>query len=331
MTQYVLGVDGGNTKTDYFLFDLDGNLIDHVRSGTCSHEQFTESYEGSYCAMKEVIEPLLKAYSLTPKQIKAAAFGLAGVDISRQRVALEEVIKRFGFEKFVVDNDSFLGIKAAIPKGYGVCSINGTGTVAGGIDEKGARLQIGGIGDISGDEAGGAFIARKVIRAAYDELYRCSMKTSMTSYVMNELGISDPSLFIEAVSDLYKTRFSHTPYVQIVFDCAQSGDQIACELLENVALQLAKSAAGCINHLQFSEKVEVVLAGSVYVKPQNDILRDYVLQYLKQFSNLPVHPILLTLPPATGAILWALELAYQSPVNAQIREQVIKEVEALNL
>ena len=25
--EYILGVDGGNTKTDYYLFDIEGNFI----------------------------------------------------------------------------------------------------------------------------------------------------------------------------------------------------------------------------------------------------------------------------------------------------------------
>ena len=28
MKKYIFGVDGGNTKTDYFSFDLEGNFID---------------------------------------------------------------------------------------------------------------------------------------------------------------------------------------------------------------------------------------------------------------------------------------------------------------
>lgn len=38
--QYVIGVDGGNTKTDYFLFDIEGKLVSHLRGATCSHEKW---------------------------------------------------------------------------------------------------------------------------------------------------------------------------------------------------------------------------------------------------------------------------------------------------
>ena len=331
MKQYVMGVDGGNTKTDYFLFDTDGHLIDYQRCGTCSHERFANGYEGSYQAMKEAIEPMLSKHGLKASDLVGAAFGLAGVDILKQRLELEEVARRLGFQHFVVDNDSFLGIKAALPKGYGVCSINGTGTVAGGIAPNGNRLQVGGIGDVSGDEAGGAFIARKVLRAVYDELYRCGTETMMTEKVMTELKVSDKSLYIEAISELYSHRFSHTPFVQIVLDCAEAGDEVAISLLDHVAMQLANSAAGCVNHLPFTGEVEVVLAGSVWVKPTFPILRQRFVEYMNQLANQSVKVMLLSLPPATGAVLWALELAHHKPVEGLIRQRVIEQIETLGL
>ena len=51
--EYILGVDGGNTKTDYFLFDLNGKYVDAIRCGTCSHEALSDSFSGTKRVMKE--------------------------------------------------------------------------------------------------------------------------------------------------------------------------------------------------------------------------------------------------------------------------------------
>ena len=45
--EYVLGVDGGNTKTQYFLYDGDGNFVDGIEAGTCSHEALSDSFAGT--------------------------------------------------------------------------------------------------------------------------------------------------------------------------------------------------------------------------------------------------------------------------------------------
>ena len=45
--EYILGVDGGNTKTHYFLYDGEGNFVDCIKAGTCSHEALPDSYVGT--------------------------------------------------------------------------------------------------------------------------------------------------------------------------------------------------------------------------------------------------------------------------------------------
>ena len=54
--KYILGVDGGNTKTDYLLYDVEGNFVDGLRSGTCSHEGLKDGFEGAYRVMNERLE-----------------------------------------------------------------------------------------------------------------------------------------------------------------------------------------------------------------------------------------------------------------------------------
>ena len=79
--KYVLGVDGGNTKTDYFLFDLSGNHVDSIRKGTCSHEALRDSYAGTKRVMTEHLNELFSRNNITVDDIAGAAFGLAGADV----------------------------------------------------------------------------------------------------------------------------------------------------------------------------------------------------------------------------------------------------------
>ena len=37
-TEYIIGVDGGGTKTDYLLFTTEGEYIDSMNVGSRSHE-----------------------------------------------------------------------------------------------------------------------------------------------------------------------------------------------------------------------------------------------------------------------------------------------------
>lgn len=325
--KYIIGVDGGNTKTDYFLFDTEANFIDFYRGGTCSHEGLKDSYEGSYRVMNEVFTELFSRNNITVDDISAAAFGLAGVDVPIQKTNLENVVKRLGFKNFVVVNDSFLGIKAGTTAGFGVCSINGTGTSSGGIDQYGNTLQVGGIGQISGDEAGGYHLSRMVIRAAFDEAYRFGKKTSLTPIVMDFLGISDKYYLMEAISTKYLTRsLNYTLLTIAVFDEANKGDEVAIDILKSTAEQLARSAGGCVVNLDFGDEVEIVLAGSVWVKGSCPVMIEEFTRLINEFTQKKCIIKVLEVPPATGAIIWALEIAQKRFPSLELRNKIIKTV-----
>ncbi|NLI90151.1 MAG: N-acetylglucosamine kinase [Epulopiscium sp.] len=328
---YIIGVDGGNTKTDYFLFDLEGNFISSIRAGTCSHESLPDSYEGTYNEMKKRINQLLSKENLTLDDIELGVFGLAGLDVPKQKEKLDEVIRKIGFTNFVAENDGYLGLKAGSKTGAGICSINGTGTVTTGIDQNGNRLQIGGVGYIAGDDAGGAFITRELLRQVHNALYRCGKDSSLVEPTLKLLGVEDKIYYIQAISELYRARFSHTPYVKLVFEHADNGDELALEIIDKVAEALARSTAGCINNLNFhkDKKVEIILAGSVWVKPDTTILIDAYKEYVEEFTSYQCEYIILQVPPGIGAVLWALELAHRRPVDEEVKKRIIREMSVL--
>ncbi|MCU6708636.1 N-acetylglucosamine kinase [Paenibacillus sp. J5C_2022] len=328
---YVIGVDGGNSKTDYFLFDGNGHYKDHIRSGTCSHEQFPDGYESAFRIMRENIAQLLSRNGVEMKDVAAGAFGLAGADIPPQKKQLEQVVERLGFTRYAMDNDSFLGVKAASGKGYGICSINGSGACTGGISPSGLRLQIGGVGsELSGDEAGGYYLSRRVLRAVYDAFYRFGPETTLTPSVMNLLGIANKESFIEhALQGLLAKSLPYTDLVTALFTCAESGDSVSRDIVAHSARQMALSTAGCARELDFAagEAIDIVMAGSVWVKAKSPVMRDLYMQYVDELVDRPCRYILLEVPPAAGAVLWALELAGGRPVDAELRGIVISAVQ----
>lgn len=329
MKKYIIGVDGGNTKTDYFLFDTDCNFIDFKRSGTCSHEGLKDSFSGTFRVMKEEFDSLFSKNNITVNDIEAAVFGLAGVDTPYQKKMLEEVVANLGFKKFKVVNDSFLGIKAGSSKGYGVCSINGTGTSAGGIDKNGNYLQVGGIGGIVGDEAGGSWLSRRAITEVYNYFFRFGKNTKLIKDVFDYLEISDASLMMEAISEVLPKKRKELGKIGIkVFEYAKENDEVSLSLLKEMANNLARSAGGCVKGLEFGEDVDVVLAGSVWVKGDHPILIETFKEKINSYTKKNCNIIVLTVPPATGAVIWAKELVDGQFPSILIRKDICNKVEA---
>ncbi len=328
MPQVVLGVDGGNTKTDYLLFDLAGNFIDGIRLGTCSHEGLPDGFDGAYRVMKESINQLLKRNNLKISDVHSAAFGLAGVDMPSQKKRLEGIIAKIGFKHFVVNNDGFLGIKATSPTGVGVCSINGTGTVTVGLDETGKMQQVGGVGYLSGDEAGGAYLTRRVFQGVYDELFRVGSPTSLTKAVFSLLSITDKDDYLPILIDKINSRqIDRTEIIKLLFAHGNSGDVVAQEILRQAGISMGRSVAGCIGNLHFEKAVPVVLAGSVWANATCPVMYEAFSEFVEANTNVPVEYHILTAPPVCGAILWALEIAHQKVPSPELKTKVLAQVE----
>ncbi len=323
--RHIIGVDGGNTKTDYLLHDLSGRLVRHLRAGTCSHEAL--GYDGARREIGERTRALLEAAGLGVPDIAAAVFGLAGVDHAGQKAELTRAVHALGFENSLVMNDSFLGIKAGSETGVGVCSINGTGTAAGGIDARGCWTQVGGYGDTSGDEAGGSYIARRAVRAAYDAAYRFGEPTLLLEKVMALLDCTDVNDLHERVgAKFYEHRLVDTrKVIRAVFDACDAGDAAARGIVEGVADTLARNAAGCAVRLSFGPVIPVVLIGSVWTKGRYGPMIDHFRMLFERYCGHAADLRMLESPPASGAALWAIELAAGKVPEKAVRERVLGE------
>lgn len=302
--KYVLGVDGGNTKTEYFLFEENGSFIDYIRAGTCSHEQMPDSFLGSKREINDKIELLCKKNNMCKDDIICSVFGLAGADFDFQKRELRKVISETDMKNFIVENDGYLALKAGSKSGCGVCSINGTGTVSVGINEKGRRLQVGGVGYTSGDFAGANYIADCGIAVVYNNLFRCGNKTLLKDIIFKEFNINDESEFI------YKMLHEKRDVLKInlmMENAEKNGDIAVIEMIKKIGEELGKSVAGCINNLEFKAEVEVVLAGSVWAKSKFVNLFKSFKETVEQYCSNEIVYQKLTHPPAIGAIIWALE------------------------
>ncbi len=305
---YLLGVDGGNSKTDYLLYTEDLTFVDLYRTGTCSHEHFEDGFEGSFRVMGEQLSQLFLRNGIDVSQVSSAAFGLAGCDFLFQKKNLETCVSRLGFERFAVVNDGILGIKALSEDGTGVCAVNGTGTVVVGINKSGQSIQMGGIGPTLEDHAGGAYVFHQSFCRVYDELLCFGEKTTLTPRLMELLGLEAKEDFFERLSTVHDSDMLMQKVIQATDHCACEGDSVAQEIFFRMGRFLGKRIAGCLQALGLSENPSVILAGSLWHKIRFsgmiDTTQDRVLQHL---GKAPEYK-LLDGPPAIGALLYASEL-----------------------
>jgi N-acetylglucosamine kinase-like BadF-type ATPase len=327
MSEYVIGVDIGGTKSHLAIFDTDGNFIDLGHWGCLNHEGLEDSFKQFEDEFKQFVNQTLSRNRITIKQVAFSAFGVAGVDTKRQHIIVSDIIKKNGFEKFTLANDAFLGIPAGSRTGMGICAINGTGCTLAGLNGKGEMFQIGGVGVISADKGGGGYIGERLVSAVYSELFRKGEPTVMTSLLFEKLGITSKYDLVEkiyeetaeGVFDIYKCS-------PLMFKAANQNDKVASCIFREIAESYANGISCMIEELHFppEEELYIVLAGSVFVKGEHPLLVDSLKE--KVSNDNPGRRIIfniLDVPNVAGAVLWALNSLgknnYYDHVCSQLR------------
>ena len=306
--KYILGVDGGNSKTDYLLCKSDGTFVDILRRPTCSHEHAGVGYEGMQAKMQSQLNDLFTKHNIGVEDIVATGFGLAGADTGEQIENLIERVKNIGFKNFGLANDGILGVKAMASSG--VCSINGSGTVSLGIDDTGNVLQVGGIGPLSGDYAGGGVVSRDAVEALYSYHYRVGKNSTAFPKLMEVLKLTCPSQIFTKISESGYMFAEAKEIIQTIDACAAQGDEVSQKILDDVGQNCGEGVAGCIRNLQFNGAVSVIKAGSIWTKLKYTGMADKFRDTIAQYIDLPINHMLLDAPPALGAAFWAMELAH---------------------
>ena len=176
-------------------------------------------------------------------------------------------------------------------------------------------------------KTGGSYIARQVIRACFDEAYRFGEATSLTPIVMKYLDVTKKEELMEKISEVITTKKLDLTHLTIAcFDEASKNDKVAINILTKMADNLARSAGGVVNNMQFTEPVQIVMAGSVWVKGNCPEMISEFSRKIQEYTKKKCQFNLLKVPPATGAIIWALELVKGTFPSVAMREKIIQEV-----
>ena len=312
MPEYVIGVDVGGSKSHLAIFDREGNYVGLGEWKGLNHESMPGSYAQLEKELGDFVSQVTSKHKINMSQVSNAVFGMAGADTVEQHEKISGVLTRLGFKRHTLVNDSFLGIPAGSRTGTGICAINGTGCTLAGINGAGKMLQIGGVGYISSDRGGGSTMARFLVSAVFSELFRKAEATSMTPMFLEYLGLTNKHDFVEKIYEKNSNKtFDWVACINMVFEAADKNDTVALRFLREVAESYAGGISTIIDEMEFSkdEVINIVLAGSVFVKGANPQLIGALKEYLKAFNpDNKFEYILLNVPPVAGATIWALNI-----------------------
>jgi N-acetylglucosamine kinase-like BadF-type ATPase len=304
---YVLGVDGGASKTHAVVVDDRGCVLGFGSAGCANHQ-----VAGLQPAIEEIgtaAATAIASAGLAPEAIERGYYCLAGADLEEDYRMLRKAVTELRLAQDVsVKNDTMAALRAGLTKPWGVAVICGTGFNAAGRGPDGRELILPGLGFISGDWGGGGQLSQEIIRLVMRAWDGRGAKTRLTGRVLAQLDVSSEEMLMR---HLYNGKIKHRQLLQLVpllFEVAQEGDGPARQLIVVMGKEVAITANALLRRLCLQDdEVEVVLAGGVF-RGKGSLLIDTVGEEVHKVA--PYASIQrLHLAPVVGAALLALEAA----------------------
>jgi glucosamine kinase len=257
MQSFVVGVDGGGTKTRALVADERGNrLSEAIGPGSTVRAHEVERSAG---IIADVVREAMESAGAGQQRAKVLCVGVAGAGRENERLALIDALSAQQIaEEVIVQTDLAIALDDAFGDGPGVLLIAGTGSSAFARGPTGTTARCGGWGAVIGDEGGGAWMGRRalsVVAAASDGR---EPETALTGAVLTATES-------EETSDLIRWAATSTPatlatLAPVVMQVADAGDLRANAIVSMAVEELALHVRALARQLFADERASVPVA-----------------------------------------------------------------------
>jgi N-acetylglucosamine kinase-like BadF-type ATPase len=252
------------------------------------------------------VNTALEMAQVSPGELKAKAFSLAGADWPEDFAFLEAELGRFpcGGGALIV-NDAIGALRAGSPDGYGVAAVCGTYAVSA-ARAPGGRSWHAGFWQETG---GGTKLGEEALWAVYRAELGIDPPTSLTAAVLAAAGQDT----VEDMLHAFTARHSEPPVevaslARNVLEQAEAGDATARRIVEEQGTIMGDYALAAARQVGLEGSgFTLVLTGGVFRHP-SDLLAEAVVARVRQ-SVPEVRPLRSRFEPVVGALLFAFEHA----------------------
>jgi N-acetylglucosamine kinase-like BadF-type ATPase len=296
---YIIGIDGGGTKTTGILTTETGQHLAQAQSGPANYHVVGEVKTKE--VLESVIRDLYEKAGISSRGSVRFCLGMAGLGRASDRKVIGQICDELGIrENRILTHDAHIALVGGTGKQEGVIVISGTGAIVYGINVDGKEARASGWGYLLGDEGSGYDIAIKGLRAVARAADGRDRPTGLTDLLLNELELDEPNKLIRWVHAASRDTIAQLS--EIVFDAAQAADTVAENIVDEAANELVCAAVSVIKQLEFVEPFDIVLSGGnlIHQSMFADKLRHRFARVQPEASvQLPKHE------PAFGAVLLA--------------------------
>jgi len=302
--RFIIGVDGGGTKTVVVLSDLRGNIVTSAKGGPFEYAGSDLIRDRLKNFLIPLIEKVVSSAKVNIHDCMAVCMGVTGVDSVEESREMVSVFRELWANVMVrVENDVVIAFYAATGGDPGVVLISGTGSVGYGENSNGNKVRLGGLGPVIGDEGSGYDIGRKGIVAGIQSEDGRGEKSSLEELIKEAYGLKE----VRDIQFLvYKTKHNRemiASVAPIVINAADLGDRAAIEILNDAGIELSKIAIATVRALRIKNCM-VYMAGSI-LKKSDIVFKSFRSKVLEEIPGARVS--FSEREPVYGAVILAIK------------------------
>jgi N-acetylglucosamine kinase-like BadF-type ATPase len=318
---YVLGIDGGGSKTVCILMDETGQVLGRGESGASNYQSI-----GTQAALQAIVSAIdnaaVEAEVTDNIRVRGICLGLAGVgraeDIEVVKglvvqlhnnnllsVSWDLIDRNSHDSNIVICNDALIALVGGVGYPVGIVVAAGTGSIVFGRNQQGDIKRVGGWGYILGDEGTAYKIAVAGMQAALKAYDGREVPTNLVEVFKQHLGLASLEDLIEVIYRRGWGVREIAALAPLVDGAAVCGDETANRIIDDAVKELIWATGTVIDAIfNHKELFEVVTTGSVWLGKSK--IRDKFAKSIR--TMFPTARVIFPRhEPAYGAGLLALQ------------------------
>lgn len=272
--KYLLGIDGGGTKTEFLLTDWEEKEIKRIFLGPSNPVNI--GIDDTKALLKHGITEICEGLDLAEISMFA---GLAGGGTGDLKAEISKFLGGFGFGAYLNGRDTDSVLKIALKDKDGVAMIMGTGIIAFSSCD-GELHRVGGRGYLVDKGGCGFNLGSDALTAAFEYLDGRGKSALLFKLIEEKLGqsldSSAPAIYAGGATFV-------ASLAPVVFEAYKQGDDEARRILERNTYEAAKIIKTARRYLKNGG--ETVICGGLC--SQKEILLPFFAEHLGE-ENLPI-------------------------------------------
>lgn len=305
---YVLGIDGGGTKTTGVISNNRGEKLAVVNVGPTNPNSVRRKDLEN--ALQELFSTLKHQNTDVYSRIKRVFAGISGGDHPQNKQDIEQLIASF-VEKGVdvwVDNDAVTALYSGTLGVPGVVQIAGTGSITFGINHRGERGRVGGWNYLLGERGSGYALGSDALREAFAAYDGLKDNTELQTRICEYFQVRSLPDIVHQIYHTKNIKEQIAALSRLVVEAADNGDGAAMNIIQSNGAAIGESIRCLIEKLfklqEQEEDIPVVLAGGLFNRL--DLFRTAIEEKLHKTMN--VSPLIKPeVEPVGGAVIAALQ------------------------